>query len=265
VTDTILIADDDQVVVALLSAELRERGFVVATAADAMQVMMAARRTPPAAILLDIMMPGGSGFEALKRLRSNSALSGVPVVAMSANTDPGLPQKVQALGADAFLLKPVQPDEVAATLRRVLGTAAGAPQPNRRWRRTMSSDPESRDDAPSAPRPAPAPQGQAQVPSSAARVWAQFRDLIFERMAAVEAAAVGLRQATLTPEVRQKAVLEAHRLAGSLGMFGLAEGTRLAREIEHLLDETAAHAPNTPRRLTELAAGLRQELEKGPV
>jgi DNA-binding response OmpR family regulator len=127
VKDTILIADDDQVVVALLSADLRERGFVVAAAADAMQVMMAARRTPPAAILLDIMMPGGSGLEVLKRLRSNSSLSGVPVVAMSANTDPGLPQKVQALGADVFLLKPVQLDEVAATLRRLLGTAAAAP------------------------------------------------------------------------------------------------------------------------------------------
>jgi HPt (histidine-containing phosphotransfer) domain-containing protein len=129
----------------------------------------------------------------------------------------------------------------------------------------MSAGPEVQDDDPSAPRPAPAPQGQAQVPSPAARVWAQFRDLIFERMATVEAAVAGVRGATLTPEVRQKAVLEAHRLAGSLGMFGLPEGTRLAREIEHLLDETAALAPETPRRLTELAAGLRHELEKGPV
>ena len=122
VKHTILIADDDLVVVGALSAGLRERGFLVATAADAMQVMMAARRTPPAAILLDIMMPGGSGFEVLKRLRSISTLSSVPVVAMSVNTDPGLPQKVQALGADAFLLKPVQLDEVATTLRRLIGT-----------------------------------------------------------------------------------------------------------------------------------------------
>jgi two-component system phosphate regulon response regulator PhoB len=127
VKDTILIADDDQVVLSLLSAGLRERGFMVTAAADAMQVMMTARRTPPAAILLDIMMPGGSGFEVLKRLRSNSALSGVPVVAMSANTDPGLPRKVKALGADAFLLKPMQLDEVAATLHRLLGTMAAAP------------------------------------------------------------------------------------------------------------------------------------------
>jgi HPt (histidine-containing phosphotransfer) domain-containing protein len=128
----------------------------------------------------------------------------------------------------------------------------------------MSSGPESRTDDPSAPRPGPAPQDQAQIPSPAARVWAQFRDLIFERMATVETAVVGVRRATLTPETRQKAVLEAHRLAGSLGMFGLPEGTRLAREIEQLLGETAVLAPDTPRRLAELAAGLRRELEKGP-
>ena len=70
------------------------------------------------------MMPGGSGFEVLKRLRSNSTLSGIPVVAMSANNDPELPAKVQAVGADAFLLKPVRLDEVAATLCQLLGAPA---------------------------------------------------------------------------------------------------------------------------------------------
>ena len=105
VKDTILIADDDQVVVAVLSAGLRERGFMVTAAADAMQAMMVARRKPPAAILLDIMMPGGSGFEVFKRLRSNSTLSGIPVVAMSANNDPGVATEGPGVGADAFLLK----------------------------------------------------------------------------------------------------------------------------------------------------------------
>jgi len=124
----------------------------------------------------------------------------------------------------------------------------------------MSSGPESRDDAPSTPGAAPGPQAQ----SSAVRVWTQFRDLIFERLAAVEKAANALRRATLTPEIRQKAVLEAHRLAGSLGMFGLEEGTRVAREIEHLLDEKAVLAPEAPHRLVELTAALRRELEKGP-
>jgi HPt (histidine-containing phosphotransfer) domain-containing protein len=105
---------------------------------------------------------------------------------------------------------------------------------------------------------------QDQTPSAANRVWTQFREVIFERMAAVDAAVSALRGAKLTPEVRQKAVLEAHRLAGSLGMFGLMEGTQHAREIEHLLAEDAVAAPATPKRLTELAAALRQILERGP-
>ncbi len=124
----------------------------------------------------------------------------------------------------------------------------------------MSSDAEPRGDAPSVP----GTGGREQDQSSAARVWTQFRDVIFQRLAAVETAVTALRRATLTPEVRQKAVLEAHRLAGSLGMFGLQDGTRVAREIEHLLSEEALLSPEAPHRLVELAAALRAELEKGP-
>jgi DNA-binding response OmpR family regulator len=123
---TILVADDDRVVVELLSLGLTARGFRVTVAADGMQVIMAARRTPPEAILLDVMMPGGTGFDVLKRLRSNAATARIPVVAMSATADPALTQKVQELGADAFLLKPVRLDEVAATLRQVLEKASAA-------------------------------------------------------------------------------------------------------------------------------------------
>lgn len=122
----ILVADDDRVVVELLSLGLAARGFAVTVAADGMQVLMAARRTPPEAILLDVMMPGGTGFDVLKRLRSNAATAGIPVVAMSASTDPGLPQQVQAVGATAFLLKPVRLDEVAATLHQVLAKTSTA-------------------------------------------------------------------------------------------------------------------------------------------
>jgi HPt (histidine-containing phosphotransfer) domain-containing protein len=125
----------------------------------------------------------------------------------------------------------------------------------------MHADTDLPNDAPSQSDATAAAQAQA----SAARVWVQFRDVIFDRLAAVESAATALRRATLTPEIRQKAVLEAHRLAGSLGMFGLADGTRVAREIEHLLDEQAVLAPEAPRQLVDLAAALRRELERGPV
>ncbi len=114
------------------------------------------------------------------------------------------------------------------------------------------------------PEPGPTPGQDSQGQNAAARVWAQFHDVIFERLAAVEKAATALRRATLTPEVRQKAVLEAHRLAGSLGMFGLEDGTHAARQIEHLLGEQAVLAPEAPHRLVELSATLRRILEQGP-
>jgi two-component system phosphate regulon response regulator PhoB len=123
--ETVLVADDDRIVVELLSLGLCARGFAVTVAADAMQVIMAVRRAPPAAILLDVVMPGGTGYEALKRLRANAATNAIPIVAMSAGTDSELPQKVRELGANAFLLKPVRLDEVAATLRQLLPKPAG--------------------------------------------------------------------------------------------------------------------------------------------
>ncbi|RPI08285.1 MAG: hypothetical protein EHM71_08740 [Zetaproteobacteria bacterium] len=124
----------------------------------------------------------------------------------------------------------------------------------------MRSENSPRGDASSASGAGEQEQGQ----SAAARVWAQYRGMIFERLAAVETAATTMREASLTQEVRQEGVLEAHRLAGSLGMLGLQEGTRLAREIEHLLKEEPPASPDAPHRVAELAAALRVELEKGP-
>ncbi len=127
----------------------------------------------------------------------------------------------------------------------------------------MYSDPNSRADAtPSANPPANLP-GDAGFASTAARVWAQYQDVIFERMAAIETAVEALRHGELTDEIRQAALLEAHRLAGSLGMFGLADGTDFARRIEHIFDEPPSTAPETSQKLGELAAALRRVLEKG--
>jgi len=85
--------------------------------------------------------------------------------------------------------------------------------------------------------------------------------MIFERLAAVETAATTMREASLTQEVRQEGVLEAHRLAGSLGMLGLQEGTRLAREIEHLLDDGSGDGRSEASRLSELTVALYREIE----
>lgn len=119
--ETILVADDDQIICQLLSSSLKAHGFNVVVALDAMQTMMAIRRSQPAAVILDIMMPAGSGVEVLKRLRSFSGMTPTHVLAVSASPDPQLPDRVKELGAGAFLRKPLDPEEVYRVLCTLLG------------------------------------------------------------------------------------------------------------------------------------------------
>jgi two-component system, OmpR family, phosphate regulon response regulator PhoB len=128
--ETILVADDDRLVVELVSLWLEAHDFSVARAADGMQVIMTVRRAPPAAILLDLMMPGGTGFDVLTRLHSNAAMKSIPSIIMSASVDPDLPHKALQSGADAFLYKPMEQDELLATIRGVLEKRKGPSKEN---------------------------------------------------------------------------------------------------------------------------------------
>ncbi len=121
----VLLADDDRVLTTLLSARLKARGVETVVAHDAMQALMTAMRTPPDAIVLDIQMPGGTGIEALKKLKASSKTSSIPVLVLSGSGSNDTPDQVKGLGADAFLLKPVDPD----TLYRALCRALGQPEP----------------------------------------------------------------------------------------------------------------------------------------
>jgi DNA-binding response OmpR family regulator len=116
----ILVADDDKVTLETLGAQLRAAGFQVITAMDAMQAFMSAQRNGPDAVLLDIQMPGGTGFDTLKRLRSSSKTQNIPVIAMSALKDPGLDTRALALGALEFLAKPLDFQRLRDTLNRLL-------------------------------------------------------------------------------------------------------------------------------------------------
>jgi CheY-like chemotaxis protein len=121
--ELILVADDDPVMVGLLTAELRAHGFTVMVAVDVIQTMMTIRRSPPAALVLDIMMPGGTGIEVLKRLKASGSMATIPVLAISASSEPGLSEKTKGLGADEFLRKPLNLDQVCTILDRLVGRA----------------------------------------------------------------------------------------------------------------------------------------------
>jgi DNA-binding response OmpR family regulator len=117
----VLIADDDPVITHLIRSGLRAKGWDVEVAADAMQAVMFAMRAPPDVLVLDINMPGGTGISALQRLKSSVKTQFIPVLVLSGTTDAGAPARVQDLGADGFLSKPVDLDELHRALRRLLG------------------------------------------------------------------------------------------------------------------------------------------------
>jgi chemotaxis family two-component system response regulator PixH len=119
----VLVAEDDKVVSLQICGLLKQRGYVPTPVFDSLQAIMTAMRSPhPDGIILDIGMPGGTGIETLKRLKASSRTNNIPVVVVSGTIDPAQSDQVIALGAEAFLPKPVDPETLGATVERVFGT-----------------------------------------------------------------------------------------------------------------------------------------------
>jgi two-component system response regulator RegA len=123
---TVLLADDDKVQTLMLSAQLRAEGYRVEAAFDATHAFASAIRTLPDVIVLDIQMPGGTGMVVLERLKASTKTSQIPVIVLSGSTDPKADAEVRARGAEDYLAKPVDVEQLLTALSRVLG---GAPQP----------------------------------------------------------------------------------------------------------------------------------------
>lgn len=118
----VLVADDDRIISHLLCTVLRDVGHQPVPAFDAMQAMMFAMRAPqPDVILLDINMPGGTGVEALRKLKASAKTMLIPVVVLSGSLDPTMPEVMRGLGAEEYMAKPPQLPDVVAALERVAG------------------------------------------------------------------------------------------------------------------------------------------------
>jgi CheY-like chemotaxis protein len=123
---TVLCVDDNPVNLMLLEAMLDEacglRAVCVDTPADALPQ---ARRVRPQLVLLDIHMPGLSGYEVLQRLRADPATAGVPVVAVSADAHAHEIETARAAGFADYLTKPIDLDALRAVLGRLLAGTPG--------------------------------------------------------------------------------------------------------------------------------------------
>jgi two-component system, OmpR family, response regulator len=114
----LLVVDDEATILELLSGSLRLAGFEVVTAATGAEAVRAAASSQPDLVLLDVMMPDGDGFEALRRIRSGGCE--VPVIFLTARDE--VPDRVKgfAVGGDDYVTKPFSLEELLGRIRAVL-------------------------------------------------------------------------------------------------------------------------------------------------
>jgi signal transduction histidine kinase/CheY-like chemotaxis protein len=119
---TLLVIEDDAQSAELLRISLEGGGFSVTVAGDGDAGLEAARQLRPAAIVLDLLLPGVSGWDVLNRLKDDATLADIPVVIVSMLDERG---RGYALGAAGYLVKPVGRQELLGTLRPLTGAASG--------------------------------------------------------------------------------------------------------------------------------------------
>jgi DNA-binding response OmpR family regulator len=116
----VLIADDEQNIVISLQYLMKREGHAVSVARDGREALAAIQRDRPDLVLLDVMMPGLSGFDVCQAVRADPALAGVKILLLTAKGRDTDLAKGLALGADAYMTKPFSTQELAARVRALL-------------------------------------------------------------------------------------------------------------------------------------------------
>ena len=115
----ILIVEDEPNIVESLSFILGRAGFEVDTISDGAEALERLRRKSFSALVLDIMLPGMNGLDVLKAIRSDNALSSLPVMVLTAKGQASDRRAAEAIGADAFVTKPFSNAEVVKRVSRL--------------------------------------------------------------------------------------------------------------------------------------------------
>ena len=128
----ILVVDDYQDAREMYAEYLQYSGFRVAEARNGNEAVAQARSLKPDLILMDLSLPGMDGWTATRTLKGDARTCAIPVVALTGNARTDAPTAAREAGCDAFLIKPCLPEDMVATVRRVMESAK-CEVPSAKW------------------------------------------------------------------------------------------------------------------------------------
>lgn len=118
---SILVVDDDPEIVTMLSTRLGKRGYKITTAEDGHRALELAKREKPDLVLLDVMMPGKSGWEVARELKQDPVTQHVKIVMVSAIGEKTNEITAPIYGADAHIDKPFEFEKLEKVIGKLLG------------------------------------------------------------------------------------------------------------------------------------------------
>jgi len=116
----ILVADDEPALLRLLEFVLGRRGFIIQGVTNGNAAVEVLKAESPDLVILDVMMPGLDGYEVLTFIRETPRLEGLPVVMLTARAQLDDIQRGLTLGADAYLAKPFDPEELLSVVESLI-------------------------------------------------------------------------------------------------------------------------------------------------
>jgi DNA-binding response OmpR family regulator len=119
---SILVVDDDPEIVTMLNTRLIKRGYKVATAGDGHKAIEIAKREKPDIVLLDVMMPGKSGWEVARALKQDPVTANVKIVMVTAIGEKTNEITAPIYGADAHVDKPFEFEKLEKVIAGLLGS-----------------------------------------------------------------------------------------------------------------------------------------------
>jgi CheY-like chemotaxis protein len=116
----VLVVDDDPNIVHLVKINLESEGYEVETASDGTVALDCIARNQPDAIVCDLMMPVTDGYTVLRTLRTDPATAKIPFVVLSAKVLPSEIQRALEMGADRYITKPFDPEDLLDAVAQLL-------------------------------------------------------------------------------------------------------------------------------------------------